>query len=1354
MVRGHPGWLGGHPGADPARWPEPRFTRFPGPRLSALPAPSPGRPPAPRLRRWSTGQVLHLELLVAVGPDVQRTHGEETERYVLTNLNMVRAGWGSGLSAVSTLLGAEPLSVCSVAASQDAPKITANITASLLSVCEWSKTVNPEDDTDPGHADLVLYITRFDLELPDGNRQVRGVTQLGGACSSSWSCLITEDTGFDLGLTIAHEIGHSFGLEHDGVPGSSCGPSGHVMASDGAAPALALGGPAWSPCSRRQLLSLLSAGRARCVWDPPAPRPGPAGRPPEAQPGLYYGADEQCRVAFGPTAVACTFRGEHLDMCQALSCHTDPLDPSSCSRLLIPLLDGTECGVGKVSGAWRSVCVRGHCRALAELAPVGVVHGHWSGWGPASPCSRSCGGGVVTRRRRCDNPRYCVEAAAPVPSPSPLPQPLLCPSSASSIQACETTQLEFMSEQCAQTDGEPLHLSPGGSTSFYRWGTAEQYSKGNALCRHVCRAVGESFMVRRGDRFLDGTRCVLGNPQEDGALSLCTPPRPHPPPSSAQTFGCDGRMDSGQVRDVCQVCGGDSSMCRPQNGSFTAGRARGRASLGRRAPSLQENAQPRARVRGRYIVAGNGSISASTSYPSLLEDNRVEYRVTLSEDQLPRREEIRIRGPTRDDMEIQVYRRYGEEYGSPARPDITFTYFQPEQRRAWAWAPLRGPCSVSCGAGGARGGAHLKAQRAARPVEMAQPLCSLQGCARQTDVCSSACGADPAVQNTTCMPGADGTGLSATAGPCSADEKPPALEPCVEAACPPSWDQVSVLGEGGTLPGLKSREASSATAVQRLGPPQSSLTPFSGRGVPPSSTGLAELHFVCMDPALRTPVREELCDLASKPGSRREACQAAPCPASSWCHRCSVTKGTFLRKQSSLSCRASPVPLSPVISQEGPRDCAAGPPQGPRNCSWLAVREAPLGSATSGGAEPLPGVFSCCRWKVTSLGPCSASCGLGTATRSVACVRLDRGQDTEVDRAACAGLVRPQASIPCIVADCAYRWHVSAWTQCSVSCGEGIQLRHDACLGPRARVPVPADFCQHLPKPVTVRGCQAGPCTGQGTASPAPHEEATAPGQTAAATAASPEWAQPHTRLLSPARGHLPRPQESPVETSVCGRQHLEPTGIIDMRGTTRPDCAVAIGRPLGEVVTLRVLEGSLNCSAGEMLLLWGRLVWRKMCGKPAGMAFSSQANTLLVRQRLVRPGGGVLLRYSSQPAPGAFHRGCDTQLFGPRGEILSPSMSPGGRNVGGCRIFIDVAPRARIAIHALTVDSGTRAEGTDASYILIRDIHSLRATAFRGQQTLYWESEGSQAEMEFSQGFLEAHASLRGQYWTLHTRA
>lgn len=53
-----------------------------------------------------------------------------------------------------------------------------------------------------------------------------------------------------------------------------------------------------------------------------------------------------------------------------------------------------------------------------------------------------------------------------------------------------------------------------------------------------------------------------------------------------------------------------------------------------------------------------------------------------------------------------------------------------------------------------------------------------------------------------------------------------------------------------------------------------------------------------------------------------------------------------------------------------------------------------------------------------------------------------------------------------------------------------------------------------------------------------------------------------------------------------------------------------------------------------------------------------------------------------------------------------------------------------------------------------IRDIQSLKTTTFRRQQALYWESEGSQAEIEFSQGFLETHSSLRGQYWTLQSSA
>lgn len=54
------------------------------------------------------------------------------------------------------------------------------------------------------------------------------------------------------------------------------------------------------------------------------------------------------------------------------------------------------------------------------------------------------------------------------------------------------------------------------------------------------------------------------------------------------------------------------------------------------------------------MVSGTGSISLNATYPSVLEDNRVEYKVFLTEDNLPSWEEVRVDGPVQEDIEIQV----------------------------------------------------------------------------------------------------------------------------------------------------------------------------------------------------------------------------------------------------------------------------------------------------------------------------------------------------------------------------------------------------------------------------------------------------------------------------------------------------------------------------------------------------------------------------------------------------------------------------------------------------------------------------------------------------------------------------
>uniref|UniRef100_A0A6I8S0G6 Papilin n=1 Tax=Xenopus tropicalis TaxID=8364 RepID=A0A6I8S0G6_XENTR len=86
------------------------------------------------------------------------------------------------------------------------------------------------------------------------------------------------------------------------------------------------------------------------------------------------------------------------------------------------------------------------------------------------------------------------------------------------------------------------------------------------------------------------------------------------------------------------------------------------------------------------------------------------------------------------------------------------------------------------------------------------------------------------------------------------------------------------------------------------------------------------------------------------------------------------------------------------------------------------------------------------RWKINEWGPCSATCGGGTQSRSVYCVTYEgRASQQVVPDAECAAFTeKPASQEVCNLRACA-KWSLGPWTECSTECGEGIQKRTVSC---------------------------------------------------------------------------------------------------------------------------------------------------------------------------------------------------------------------------------------------------------------------------------------------------------------------
>ncbi|XP_015250482.1 PREDICTED: A disintegrin and metalloproteinase with thrombospondin motifs 10-like isoform X3 [Cyprinodon variegatus] len=418
---------------------------------------------------------------------------------------------------------------------EDQPTLEINHHAgkSLDSFCKWQKTIqhrsssygNAIPDNGIAHHDTAVLITRYDICIQKNKPcETLGLAPVGGMCEPERSCSINEDIGLGTAFTIAHEMGHTFGMNHDGM-GNACGPRSQETAKLMADHITMKTNPfIWSACSRDYITSFLDSGLGSCLNNVP---PKQEFAYPTTAPGQAYDADEQCRFQYGVRSRQC----KYAEVCSELWCMSKS---NRCITSSIPAAEGTICQTNTIEKGW---CFKRVCVAYGTR-PEGVDGGWglWSAWGE---CSRTCGGGVSSSVRHCDSPRptiggkYCLGERKRFRS---------C-----NIDECPAGSRDFREIQCSEFDSTPFR------GKFYTW---KPYRGGGVKpCSLNCLAEGYNFYTERAPAVVDGTPC------RDDSVDVCVN-------GECKHVGCDRVLGSDVREDRCRICGGDGSSCISVEGVF------------------------------------------------------------------------------------------------------------------------------------------------------------------------------------------------------------------------------------------------------------------------------------------------------------------------------------------------------------------------------------------------------------------------------------------------------------------------------------------------------------------------------------------------------------------------------------------------------------------------------------------------------------------------------------------------------------------------------------------------------------------------------------------------------------------
>ncbi|XP_060884213.1 A disintegrin and metalloproteinase with thrombospondin motifs 14 isoform X2 [Labrus mixtus] len=737
-----------------------------------------------RKRRHAKKDDYNIEVLLAVDDSVVRFHGKEhVQNYVLTLMNIVDEIYHD--ESLGTNINIVLVRMIMVGYRQSISLIErGNPSRSLEQVCRWANTQQRRDPDHAEYHDHAIFLTRQDFG-PAGYAPVTGM------CHPLRSCTLNHEDGFSSAFVVAHETGHVLGMEHDGQ-GNRCADEtsmGSIMAPLVQA---AFHRYHWSRCSKQELNRYIHS--YDCLLDDPFEHKWP--KLPEL-PGINYSMDEQCRFDFGVGYKMCTaFRT--YDPCKQLWC-SHPDNQYFCKTKKGPPVDGTECAPGK----W---CFKGHCIWRSSQQPQGH-DGSWGSWSKFGSCSRTCGGGVRSRSRQCNNPTPAYGGRD-------------CPGSTFDYQMCNTEECagpyeDFRAQQCVQRSNK-YHKN-----IKHTWLPYEHPDEARK-CELSCKSKETGEVVFMNQVMHDGTHCSYSEPFSVCARGECL------------HVGCDKEVGSYKQEDKCGVCEGDNSHCRTVKLTLTkTPKKNGMLKMfdipiGARHIVIEENETSPHIIAVKNQVTGNFILNAKSEEAESKNfiENGLQWEYSMDGE----KETLKTSGPLHEGIVVLVIPQEDD-----AKISLTYKYIIHEdllplitnnnvllaELDTYEWALKSwSQCSKPCGGGiqytkyGCRrkSDSRLVHRNFCETSKKPKPIrkrCNIQDCSQPTWVveewspCSKTCGKlGYQTRVVQCMQMLhNGTNRPVHSKHCTAD-RPEMRRVCNSTTCPPqwrtgAWSQCSVTcGEG------------------------------------------------------------------------------------------------------------------------------------------------------------------------------------------------------------------------------------------------------------------------------------------------------------------------------------------------------------------------------------------------------------------------------------------------------------------------------------------------------------------------------------------------------------------------------